>query len=342
MPVLKVGVIGASGYVGAELVSILANHPCIEVLVLAASSSAGRSLSDLYPAMSALSYLPDIVHIDSVDLSSCDVVFLCLPHGHSSSFVGRIPSGAKIIDLGADFRFKDLGIYESIYGNHGSPSMIGSFVFGLSECYRSNLVGASKISCPGCYSTAALLPLIPLVESKVIDGSFVIIDGKSGISGAGKSLSEKSMFCEGYNTFRAYSLHSPYHRHIFEIEQEIFSRSSNVVNVQMTTQLLPINRGIMNTIYLPCSSSDAAEVLQSFYSSSRFVRVDNSKSADVRSVIGTNMCYLGIFPAKTGTLVISIIDNLVKGAAGQAVQNLNLSLGFDEDLGFSYWAKCLI
>ncbi|WP_339047596.1 N-acetyl-gamma-glutamyl-phosphate reductase [Candidatus Mesenet endosymbiont of Phosphuga atrata] len=332
----RVAVIGATGYTGIEVVRLLLNHPSVTIEYLSANQNTGL-LSEIYPHI-----LNDdlfVISIDEVRFDNLDAVFLCLPHGQSNRLVAKIPKKVKIIDLSADFRIKNLSLYEEWYGAHKSPDLVKDAVYGLSEIHRENIKTARLVACPGCYATAVLLPLLPLLGLGIVKEEHIIIDAKSGVSGAGRSLSSENLFCEVNGSIKAYKISN--HRHIPEIEQEAGLILQKDIKVQFVPHLIPINRGILCSIYLNLkenySLDDINSKLRSFYKDAPFVAINANKSINIRSVVGTNQCQIDIFLGRVenSIVVVSAIDNLLKGAAGQALQNFNIMFGFDEMTGLS-------
>ena len=340
MKIIKAAIIGASGYTGSELVRILINHPNVEIVNLVANNNAGQDLSELYANFSHLN-LPTLQNLENVDFGKIDVVFCCLPHTTSQQIIAKISQHQhlKIIDLSADFRLKDINSYESWYETkHLAANLQDDAVYGLSEIYENQIKKSSLIACPGCYPTSILLPLIPLLENKLVNKNTIIVDAKSGFSGAGKKLLADNLFCEINNSVKAYSVGK--HRHLSEIEQELGIASNDKVEISFTPHILPINRGIISTIYLDLcegfSISDLYNCLEIKYQNNPFVNL-NSSPPEIRDVIGTNLCSFNINQGrnKNKAVIISVIDNLVKGASGQAVQNMNLIFGFEEKTGLT-------
>lgn len=344
---INAAIIGASGYTGAELVRLLHEHPYVHIHSLTAESNAGKPIRSIYPHMDGFN-LPEMVTIDQVDWPAIEVAFCCLPHATSHKFVQSIPDNIRIIDLSADFRFSDTELYEKTYNiTHQAKPLQQQAVYGLSEIYQEQIKDARIIACPGCYPTSALLPLMPLIASAMIDPSYIIVDAKSAISGAGRKASLGTLFTEVNDAVKAYNITQ--HRHAPEMELMLQSASQNkdnVVGVQFTPQLVPMNRGILSTIYI--RSNQTASVIQQTlaeaYQSKPFVTVYElgSPPPSTREVYGTNQCRIAVFEGRIeGQIVIcSVIDNLVKGAAGQAVQNMNIAFGYEEITGLNKLAIC--
>lgn len=326
---LRAGVFGASGYTGAELLRLLAGHPVLDVAVAAAGSSAGSRLGDVYPSLGAA--YRDLV-LDEPDpalAEGLDVVFLALPHGASQELVPDLRKRAGIlVDLAADFRLKDPALYPQWYGQeHRCPDLLAEAAFGLPELYRSELKGASLVAAAGCYVTAASLALAPLVRSGVIVNDGIIVDAASGVSGAGRALKANTQFGIANEDFTAYGLLN--HRHTPEIEQ------ATGAQVLFTPHLAPMTRGILATCYArPRSDADPLEVLGQFYADEPFVVV-SAASPSTKATLGSNCAHLTArYDERTGwVVVLSALDNLVKGASGQAIQCANIALGLDEASG---------
>lgn len=339
---IKVSIIGATGYTGSELLRYLIPHQDVELIHLTSRSHAGTQVTSYYPFLTGSIDLkftelkPVTVFTDS------DVVFICLPHGHSMELSALASSyDVKVIDLGADFRLKNIDVYEQTYNvEQAAPNLLKDFVYGLPEKYRKDIKHAQYIANPGCFVTSALLGLLPAVKNSLIDGQSIIIDSKTGVSGAGRSASVDKLLTELLGNFKAYNPLA--HRHIPEIEQELNSSSENTVQVQFTPHLIPTERGIFSTIYASVqdgiTEGDIIESYKTAYQDEPFVHVlDKGELPQMKHVSGTNNCQLSVqFDERTGRLlVLSIIDNLGKGAAGQAVQNMNIMFGLPEKTGLN-------
>ena len=333
---IRAVIIGASGYTGAELVRILLNHDRVEISALVANSNAGVEISEIYPHLQNFT-LPTMQKIGEVDFNNVDVVFGCLPHATGQEIFKDLNQQYPylvIIDLSADFRLEDPKNYAKWYETeHKALALQENAVYGLSEINKNAIKNSKLIACPGCYPTSALLPLIPLLENKLIKEDNIIIDSKSGTSGAGRSLKQANLFCEINNSFKAYSIGG--HRHIGEIEQELSKVSESHINIEFTPHLLPINRGILSTIYVDIndnfSVSDLQNCLKTKYEDEYFVNYQETP-ASLSEVINTNFCVISVQKARNENkaIIICAIDNLCKGASGQAVQNMNLVFGFEE------------
>lgn len=340
---IKAGIIGATGYVGAELVRLLSRHPKVQLNSLTSQSYAGKPMWEVFPHLYGVVNntleglnLPELV-------ARCDVIFTALPHGHAMP-VGEevMRRGKRLIDLGADFRLKDVDVYQSWYKTeHTASVLVASAVYGLPELYREEIRGSVIVANPGCYPTSAILGLAPLLTDKIIDTESIIIDAKSGVSGAGRGLSLKTHFSETTNSFQAYGVAT--HRHTPEIEQELSQLAGSSITVSFTPHLTPMTRGILGTLYAKLTRGITTEELtaryREFYHGERFVRVlPAGMLPTTKAVSGSNCCDISVtVDPRTGrVIVLSAIDNLIKGAAGQAVQNLNVMLGLPEDTGLDF------
>jgi N-acetyl-gamma-glutamyl-phosphate reductase len=330
---LRAGIIGASGYTGGELARLLAGHPDIQLVGAAAASRAGLRLADVYPQLAAA--YPDLVLTDaaSADLDGLDVVFLCLGHGLAQDLVPElIDRVGHIVDLSADFRLRQPALYETWYGAaHRCPELLDRFAFAVPELDREVLRGARLVAAPGCYVTAAALALTPLVRGKVVSPTGIVVDGASGVSGAGAAATAATHYVTVNDDFRAYGVLT--HRHTPEMEQVIGAE------VLFTAHLAPMTRGILVTCYAreaPGDHPDPAEVLAEFYAKEQFVSVQ-ANPPSTREVQGTNRAAVAAWrDRRTGWVVsMAAIDNLVKGASGQAVQCANLALGLEEGAGLT-------
>ena len=334
----QVAIVGASGYTGAELVRLLVRHPRTNINVMTADRKAGQSMGTAFPHLAGLD-LPDLVTLDDVDWEPVDVVFCCLPHGTTQDFIAGLPGHLKVIDLSADFRLGDVDTYAEWYGHaHRAPELQTSAVYGLSELARDAVKGARLVACPGCYPTSAQLPLVPLIEAGQVEADGIIIDSKSGVSGAGRAPKEGTLFAEVGEGVHAYGVAK--HRHAPEIEQGLSAAAGRPVLVNFTPHLMPMNRGILSTIYVRLASGvsadDARATLAQRYAGEPFVRVLGAGQVPAtRHVRGSNHCLIAVFADRLEgrAIVLSVIDNLVKGASGQAVQNMNLVCGFPETMG---------
>ncbi len=345
---VKVGIVGASGYSGEELVRLILLHPNAELVAVTSRQNAGRPIGQVFPRFAghprALNLRFSEPLVDQL-AHAADVVFLALPHGVAAEYAAPLLlHGCRVIDLSADFRLKSQEVYLEFYGHpHPAPELLARAVYGLPEIHRTNIHQASLIACPGCYPTSILLPVLPLLQERLIDPSAIIADSLSGVSGAGRKAEADYLFVECNESLRPYGI--PKHRHLSEIEQEFSSAADSPVIIQFTPHLVPVNRGILTTLYLkpvppPGQIAGLAESIancyQAAYANEPFVRLIEGKGLpDTKNVAGSN--YIEIawrLDPRTGRLIVmSAIDNLVKGASGQAVQNFNLLCGFEETTG---------
>lgn len=338
---INVGIVGATGYAGAELVRILAGHPDVQLSVLTSRQYAGRPFESVYPSMRGRIGLDCESYDTDQVCDRADVIFMALPHKLPMAFVpDLIEKGKKVIDLSADFRFSDPIAYESAYQPHTAKDMLSRAVYGLSEVFGDRIKTAELIGNPGCYATCILLPLYPLIKAGLIDVSTLIADAKSGASGAGRSLSLTTHVCEITESFKAYKVTG--HRHKPEMDEILTGAAGSPVDLTFIPHLLPMSRGMEATIYAGLKVNTTAEdiytCLSDFYAGCPFIRLwDHGTATDTANVRGTNFCDIGfvIEKNKNRVILMSVIDNLVKGAAGQAVQNMNIMLGLDETAGFS-------
>lgn len=354
----KVSIVGATGYVGIELMRLLHEHPEVEIKDLVSKSSAGQRLVELYPQFRGSS-LNDyqLKAMEDFEPEASDLIFTALPHGVSQNIVGELyGKGTKIIDLSGDFRYHDVEIYQEWYGvEHQHPELAEKAVYGLVELNREKIKEADLVANPGCYVTASLLGILPLLQFSKADLSSIIIDAKSGVSGAGRSLKQNLLFAETHNTMKAYS--PGVHRHSSEIEyisnqflagayelepgklNSDKSAAKKRAQVLFTPHLVPIKRGILATIYLNLKGSiSEAEILEHYqqaYNQEGFVQVLVDELPEIKNVAGSNFAQIGFkYDQRTDRIIIvSAIDNMLKGAAGQAVQNMNLVFGFPENTG---------
>ncbi len=332
---MNVSIIGATGYTGFELVKIISRHPYLELSYLTSDSAYGKKYSDIYPELRDI-VDNKIVANDWEKISQkSDIVFLCLPHSASQEAVHFFYKKDKlVIDLSADFRIQDKKLYEETYNvEHSYFDLLDKAVYGIPEIYREDIVSSRLIANPGCYPISVLLPLYPLIKNKLIDTENIIADCKSGVSGAGKKLSEKTHFCEVSNDFKPYSIFS--HRHSPEINFHL-QKLNKDTDIIFTPHLLPVIRGIESTIYCKSNATedDIRNTLSDFYSDSPFVRI--MKKNEVPRLIGvthTNFADIGIFKQNSTLILASCIDNLLKGASGNAVQNVNIIMNFPEETG---------
>lgn len=336
---IRVGVVGATGYAGAELVRILSGHPQVELSILTSRQFAGIKFDDVYPAMAGRVNLTCEELVVGQICDNADIVFLALPHQLPMTLVPEfIKHNVRVVDLSADFRFNDAAVYESVYQPHTAGDLLDRTVYGLSEIYFEAIQSAILVGNPGCYPTSALLPLIPLVKAGFLDLSTLIVDSKSGVSGAGRSLSLNSHFCEVNESFKAYKV--AIHRHNAEMDAILSREAEQAVQLTFVPHLVPMSRGMLTTIYAnPVKGvkiEDIRNCLAAAYSDHAFIRLcPEGRVPDTLHVKGSNYCDIGfVLDKRTHRLIlISAIDNLVKGAAGQAVQNMNIMLGIDQTSG---------
>ena len=339
----KIGILGASGYTGAELVRLLLRHPRVEIAVLTADRRAGQMMGDVFPQFAPYD-LPRLVTIDEVDWANAglDLVFCALPHATTQKVLKDVFAKApdiKIVDLSADFRLEDPAAYAKWYGHdHHALELQKEAVYRLVEIYRRDIKKARLVANPGCYTTCAQLPLIPLLKAKAIEPDEIVIDAKSGMTGAGRSAKEEMLFSEVSEGFNAYGVGQ--HRHMAELDQEFSKAAGKEVVVSFTPHLLPMNRGIFSTIYVRGRrgkiAQDLHEILVNQYEKEPFVHVlPFGKTPHSRHVRGSNMTFIGVAADRIAgrAIIISTLDNLTKGASGQAVQNMNLVLGLSETMG---------
>jgi N-acetyl-gamma-glutamyl-phosphate reductase len=338
MSKIKVGIIGATGYTGRETILYMLRHNGAELKHLIALDYLDQPISDAFPILTGLTDLKcQEMDLDLVK-KDCDAVFLCLPHTVAVDVVSQLaPSGIRIIDFSADFRFDSVDIYNKVYNmKHKRPELLDRAVYGIPELYRSKIKDCDLLANPGCYPTSAILPLYPLLENKLIEPKGIIIDSKSGASGAGRKALASLSFAEVNENFKAYS--PGVHRHQPEIEEQLSKVIGDSVEVNFVPHLIPLNRGMLSTIYTTLrDGADEAKLrnaLESKYSDELFVQVlARGNLPQTSSVMGTNMCQIGLSMTPRGPVIASVIDNLGKGASGQAVQNFNVMFGFDEREG---------
>ncbi len=335
---INVGIIGASGYTGADAVRLLGVHPHVTIKFLTGNAHAGRALAEIYPQFGGLD-MPALIKVEDADWSDIDVAICGLPHSTAQDVIAQVPEHVRIIDMSADFRLRDADTYAAWYGRaHDNPDLLGEAVYGLSEHYADAIKQARLVACPGCYPTATLLALLPLVTAGLVSTEDMIIDAKSGVTGAGRSLKEQNLFSEVAEGMNAYSVAA--HRHAPEIEQEIAKAAAlDDMRVSFTPHLVPMNRGEYVSAYVKCENVKAADIKAAwgdFYGDKPFVRVVDDVPA-TRHVRGSNYCLLSAFDDRIEgrAILFATLDNLVKGSTGQAVQNMNLMFGFDEMAGLA-------
>lgn len=338
---ITAGVIGATGYAGSQLVALLASHPEVAITYLASHSYSGCTFGEIYPSLKAICDLP--LQQEEIERAAelCDVLFLALPHGMASSKVTEeILAQCVVIDLGADYRLSDSSVYEAWYKtHHPSTHLLAQSVYGLCELHREAIKGAQLIANPGCYTTCSILTLAPLLAKGLVDPASIIIDSASGTSGAGRSEKVDFLFCEVNENYKAYGVAT--HRHTPEIEQELSRCLGDEVVVQFTPHLVPMNRGILSTCYANLKAgvgeAEIAAAYEAFYHDEPFVHLLGSALPETRFVRSTNVCAIGWrVDGRTGRVIaLGAIDNLVKGAAGQAIQNMNIRFGIEETAGLT-------
>lgn len=336
---VRVAIAGASGYTGFELLRILCRHPRATVTTITSRANAGEALADVYPSLRGHCDLifqdttPEILTADA------DLVFTALPHQAAMEIIPELLNrGVKVVDLSADFRFRDPAVYQAWYQEHTAPDLLAESVYGLPELYREAIARARLVGNPGCYPTSILLAAAPLLVHHLVDPQSLIADSKSGVSGAGRGLSLSTHFCEVNDGFRAYKVAE--HRHTPEIEQELSVLAGRQVRISFTPHLVPMSRGILSTLYAQLRAGVTAEQVRDayhdLYDGERFIRLcPPGKFPSTLQVRGTNYCDLAwkVDPRTGRVVVVSVIDNLTRGASGQAVCNMNIMNGFDEDCG---------
>jgi N-acetyl-gamma-glutamyl-phosphate reductase len=338
MNTAHVGILGATGYTGAELLRLLRSHRSTRVTCMTSERFAGQCIDQVFPHLTGQD-LPTLSKIGEDDLGKLDVVFGCLPHGTTQEVIGALPKGPKIVDLSADFRLHDTSVYERTYGQpHRAIERQKIAVYGLTEHARPAIKETDLVANPGCYPTTSQLPLLPLIKAGLIENDPIIIDAKSGVTGAGRAPKEGSLHTEVSEGLHAYGVST--HRHTPEIEQGLSEAAGEPVAVTFTPHLIPMNRGILATIYVQLAGDtqpeDLQQTLERFYQDEPFVRVLPFKSLPAtRHVRGTNHCHIAVHPGRLPgrAILLSVTDNLVKGASGQALQNMNVMLGLAETEG---------
>lgn len=334
---IKVGVVGGTGYTGVELLRLLAGHPEVELRVITSRSEAGQAVADMFPNLRGHVDLR-FSEPDPAMLAACDLVFFATPNGTAMQSVpALVKSGVRVVDLAADFRLRDPAVWEKWYGMpHACTDILGEAVYGLPEVNRDNIRTARVVANPGCYPTAVQLGFLPLIERNLVDTATLIADAKSGVSGAGRKASVGSLLSEAGDNFKAYAV--PGHRHLPEIRQGLEQATGRTVGLTFVPHLTPMIRGIHATLYARLTSEpgDLQTLFEQRYASEPFVDVlPTGSHPETRSVRGANHCRIAVHRPQGGdtVVVLSVIDNLVKGAAGQAVQNMNLMFGFPEAQG---------
>ncbi len=336
---IEVAIMGGSGYTGVELLRLLKAHPEVQVTCVTSRKHEGRKVWEVFPSLKGLYDLTFTNPSPSVLASAAHLVFTAVPHQAAMAVVpALLDQGVKVIDLSADFRISDPMVYEGWYQAHSCPELLEESVYGLCEIYRERIRKARLVANPGCYPTSAIIPLYPLVRAGVLDPETIVVDSKSGTSGAGRSASVATLFCEVNEGFKAYKVGS--HRHTPEIEQELSKGAGKNVKINFTPHLVPMNRGILTTTYSAATGktdlNGLRDILKEFYSGAGFVRIlPPPILPNTAYVRGSNFCDIWIhLDRRTGRIItVSAIDNLVKGASGQAIQNMNIMYGLDEWMG---------
>ena len=328
----NIAILGASGYTGAELIRLIAVHPDMRITALAANSKAGQSMANVFPHLRHLD-LPELVTIDQIDFSNIDLCFCALPHATSQEVIARLPKTLKIVDLSADFRLRDPAAYEKWYGSpHAALECQAEAVYGLTEFYREDIRTARLVAGTGCNAATGQYALRPLIAGGLIDLDEIIIDLKTGVSGAGRSLKENLLHAELSEGTHAYGVGGT-HRHLAEFDQEFSAIAGRPVNVQFTPHLLPANRGILATVYVKGEADAIHAALAAAYADEPFLQVlPYGQVPSTRHIRGSNFCHIGVSGDRIEgrAIVIAALDNLTKGSSGQALQNANLMLGLDE------------
>ncbi|WP_227819336.1 N-acetyl-gamma-glutamyl-phosphate reductase [Mariprofundus micogutta] len=340
MPVMNIAVaiLGATGYTGAELIRLIESHPHFEVKHLAAHSQAGKLAGDVLPGCAGKVAAMRLATADDALPENVELVFTALPHGAAATSVfAALEAGKKVVDLSADFRHKSHDIYQAAYGaSHPHPELFEEAVYGLTEFARADVAKARLIANPGCYPTSTLLPLVPLLNAELIDTSTIIVDSKSGTSGAGRSAKTDLLYCEINESVKAYGL--PRHRHAWEMEEWALGFGHQSITVRFVPHILPMNRGMLTTLHLNGASTHSwHEILTDQFADEPFVKVlPEGRLPSTAGISGSNRCDIGVAAlSDSEAVIVSCIDNLLKGAAGQALQNANLMFGFDETAGLA-------
>lgn len=336
---IKAAVFGASGYTGQELTRILSGHPEVDLVAVTSRRFEGQQVSDVFPSLHGLTSLKYQNALPADIAKICDVVFLALPHGVSMEIAPAfVSAGKKVVDLSADYRLRDVATYEKWYAEHTSAGYVKDAVYGIPELYRLRIKETALVANPGCYPTSIILGLAPALKNRLLDVNTIIADSASGVSGAGREPQTGSLFCEVDGGFKAYKVGK--HRHTPEIEQELNELAGEKFAISFTPHLLPVKRGILSTIYASLKRDvtlpELHSLYSSFYAQEKFVRICPAGSLpNISSVCGSNFCDIGLaVDSRTKrVIVIAAIDNLVKGAAGQAVQNMNIICNLEEDTG---------
>ena len=331
---VSVSIIGGSGYTGAELIRLISKHPYFELSQVVANRNAGKKIQDIFPHLRHLN-LPDFIKFKQMSFENVDLIFCALPHATSQEIIVKIPEGKKIIDLSADFRLEQIEEYEKWYGSkHIAPSLQEKAVYGLTEIYKEKIKEASLIACTGCNSAATLYPIIPLLNEGVINSDNLTINLGSGVSGAGRDAKQNIIHAEVSEGVKPYNIGK--HRHIAELEQEFKKATKNKFNITFIPHLLPQNRGVLVSIPIASPASVLHKTLEKFYKNAPFIIIlPIEEIPATQHVRGSNFCHIGVISDhnKDRSVVISVLDNLIKGSAGQAIQNANIMFDFDETTG---------
>jgi N-acetyl-gamma-glutamyl-phosphate reductase len=331
----RIAILGASGYTGAELVRLIATHPAMKIVALSADRKAGMAMDQVFPFLRHLD-LPMLQKIDEIDFSQVDLCFCALPHATTQVVVNALPRNLKIVDLSADFRLRDPGEYEKWYGQpHTAVELQKEAVYGLTEFYRDEIRAARLVAGTGCNAATGQFALRPLISAGVIDLDNILIDLKAGVSGAGRSLKENLLHAELSGGTHSYSMGGK-HRHLGEFDQEFSKLAGRPVQVQFSPHLLPMNRGILATVYVKADPHMVHATLAKAYADEPFLRVlPFGALPSTRDIAGSNFCHLGVIGDRVPgrAVVVAVLDNLTKGSSGQAIQNANLMLGIEETAG---------
>lgn len=331
----RIAILGASGYTGAELVRLIATHPDMQIVALSADRKAGQAMADVFPFLRHLD-LPKLQKIEEIDFSAVDLCFCALPHATTQVVVSALPRHLKIVDLSADFRLRDAAAYEMWYGQpHTAMDLQAEAVYGLTEFYRPEITKARLVAGTGCNAATGQFALRPLISSGVIDLDSIVIDLKAGVSGAGRSLKENLLHAELSGGTHSYSAGGK-HRHLGEFDQEFSKIAGRPVLVQFTPHLLPMNRGILATVYVKGDPVEVHKTLMTAYEAEPFLKVlPFGALPSTRDIAGSNYCHIGVIGDRLAgrAVVVAVLDNLTKGSSGQAIQNANLMLGIDETTG---------
>ncbi|MEL6518720.1 MAG: N-acetyl-gamma-glutamyl-phosphate reductase [Pseudomonadota bacterium] len=331
----KIAILGASGYTGAELVRLISTHPSMDIVALSADRKAGMDMGEVFPHLRHMA-LPRLVKIDEIDFTDVDLVFCALPHATSQAVIRELPKTVKIVDLSADFRLRDPVAYEKWYGKlHAAPELQKEAVYGLTEFYREDIEKARLVAGTGCNAATGIYAVRPLLAAGVIEPDEIIIDLKTGVSGAGRSLKENLLHAELSEGAHPYAVGGT-HRHLGEFDQEFSAVAGRKVQVQFTPHLIPANRGIIATVYVRGDADVIHQTLEQAYADEPFiVTLPKQYVPSTRHIRGSNFAHIGVAPDRIAgrTIVMAALDNLTKGSSGQAIQNANLMLGEDETAG---------